>query len=140
MGARSYIPQVGRFLQTDPIEGGSANAYAYTFGDPINSSDPTGEYTWGFSEGLVDSLNTQGEEIIAREAAREQLAREEAERAAAAAAEAEATLAAELAANSPTEGGVESTCHIIIDNVRSHYRVTADPHFRVGQGLRKPIT
>ncbi len=107
MGARSYIPQVGRFLQTDPIEGGSANAYAYTFGDPVNSSDPTGEYTWGFSEGLVDSLNTQGEEIIAREAAREQLAREEAERAAAAAAEAEATLAAELAANSPTEGGVE---------------------------------
>jgi hypothetical protein len=37
---------------------------------PTNSSDPSGEYTWGFSEGLVDSLNTQGEEIIAREAAR----------------------------------------------------------------------
>jgi RHS repeat-associated protein len=43
MGARSYIPQLGRFLQPDPRPGGSANAYAYTFGDPVNSTDPTGE-------------------------------------------------------------------------------------------------
>ncbi len=46
-GVRSYIPQIGRFLQTDPVPGGSANAYAYTYGDPVNTSDPSGEYTYG---------------------------------------------------------------------------------------------
>ena len=45
MGARSYIPQLGRFLQPDPRPGGSANAYSYTFGDPVNTSDPSGEFT-----------------------------------------------------------------------------------------------
>jgi RHS repeat-associated protein len=45
MGARSYVPQLGRFLQPDPIPGGSANAYTYTYGNPVNSTDPTGEYT-----------------------------------------------------------------------------------------------
>jgi RHS repeat-associated protein len=45
MGARSYVPQLGRFLQPDPIPGGSANAYSYTFGDPVNSVDPSGEST-----------------------------------------------------------------------------------------------
>ena len=28
MGARSYAPQIGRFIQSDPVEGGSPNAYA----------------------------------------------------------------------------------------------------------------
>src|SRR5271154_4272323 len=32
MGARSYVPEIGRFLQPDPQPGGSANAYAYTYG------------------------------------------------------------------------------------------------------------
>jgi RHS repeat-associated protein len=41
MGALSYVPQLGRFLQPDPIAGGSADAYAYTFGDPLNGSDPS---------------------------------------------------------------------------------------------------
>lgn len=47
MGARSYVPQLGRFLQPDPRPGGSANAYSYTFGDPVNSSDPSGESSLG---------------------------------------------------------------------------------------------
>lgn len=47
MGARTYVPQLGRFLQTDPVSGGSANAYAYVFGNPVGESDPTGEYTPG---------------------------------------------------------------------------------------------
>ncbi|WP_416566120.1 PA14 domain-containing protein [Nocardia testacea] len=43
MGARTYIPALGRFLQTDPITGGSANDYDYANADPINSSDLTGK-------------------------------------------------------------------------------------------------
>jgi RHS repeat-associated protein len=45
MGARSYVPQLGRFLQPDPRPGGSANAYTYTFGDPVNTFDSFGEFT-----------------------------------------------------------------------------------------------
>ena len=36
MGVRSYVPQIGRFLQPDPVPGGSADAYSYTFGDPVS--------------------------------------------------------------------------------------------------------
>ncbi|HEX5853211.1 MAG TPA: RHS repeat-associated core domain-containing protein [Solirubrobacteraceae bacterium] len=45
MGARTYIPQLGRFAQTDPQPGGSINSYAYTFGDPVNQADPSGGWT-----------------------------------------------------------------------------------------------
>ncbi|WP_306365566.1 PA14 domain-containing protein [Nocardia sp. CC227C] len=43
MGARTYLPILGRFLQTDPISGGSANNYDYCNADPINYRDLTGE-------------------------------------------------------------------------------------------------
>jgi RHS repeat-associated protein len=42
MGARVYIPALGRFAQLDPKVGGSANGYDYVNQDPINFSDPTG--------------------------------------------------------------------------------------------------
>ena len=42
MGARSYIPQLGRFLTPDPVPGGSANAYDYADQDPVNGFDLTG--------------------------------------------------------------------------------------------------
>ncbi|ADB49122.1 YD repeat protein [Conexibacter woesei DSM 14684] len=45
MGVRVYLPGVGRFLQRDPVEGGSANPYEYAFQDPVNKSDLSGAMT-----------------------------------------------------------------------------------------------
>lgn len=42
MGVRTYLPTLGRFLQIDPVEGGSCNAYDYVCGDPLNSFDLDG--------------------------------------------------------------------------------------------------
>ncbi len=39
MGARQYVPSIGRFLQVDPVEGGSCNDYDYVCGDPVNRFD-----------------------------------------------------------------------------------------------------
>ena len=91
MGARSYVPQLGRFVQPDPMPGGSADAYSYTFGDPVNSFDPTGEYVEGAYLYAFD--RTENEHAIEREAAREAAARAAAEAAARAAAEAAARAA-----------------------------------------------
>ncbi len=42
MGARSYVPTIGRFLTPDPVEGGSANPYDYANQDPVNAFDLEG--------------------------------------------------------------------------------------------------
>jgi RHS repeat-associated protein len=48
MGARVYLPSLGRFTSADSIPGGTPNAYSYTL-DPINSNDYSGNacYSWG---------------------------------------------------------------------------------------------
>ncbi|MFF7987208.1 DNRLRE domain-containing protein [Streptomyces sp. NPDC007901] len=42
MGIRLYNPATGRFLSSDPIPDGSANAYDYADQDPVNQSDTSG--------------------------------------------------------------------------------------------------
>ncbi|MFD4976496.1 RHS repeat-associated core domain-containing protein [Streptomyces sp. NPDC058424] len=42
MGVRLYDPTTGRFLSSDPVPGGSANAYDYANQDPANQFDLTG--------------------------------------------------------------------------------------------------
>jgi hypothetical protein len=43
MGARVYDPYTGTFTQPDPKQGGGANAYGYTNGDPVNETDIDGQ-------------------------------------------------------------------------------------------------
>ncbi|MEO3809485.1 LamG-like jellyroll fold domain-containing protein [Sphaerisporangium sp. B11E5] len=42
MGVRVYSPDLGRFLQSDPMMDGSCNAYEYTCADPVNKMDLDG--------------------------------------------------------------------------------------------------
>ncbi|MGW2145102.1 DNRLRE domain-containing protein [Nonomuraea bangladeshensis] len=73
MGRRVYNPTTGRFLQVDPVDGGSANAYEYCSGDPINRMDLTGEddYLGGRGEwsDIKDVRGTTEEQIIGTAAA-----------------------------------------------------------------------
>ena len=55
MGARVYIPALGRFIQLDPEVGGSANGYDFADQDPINHSDPSGH---GVTDWLIFGIVT----------------------------------------------------------------------------------
>lgn len=51
MGVRSYVPQLGRFISRDPVEGGSANTYDYANADPVNGLDIDGKRACSISPG-----------------------------------------------------------------------------------------
>ena len=62
MGARVYIPALGRFAQLDPKVGGSANGYDYVNQDPVNFSDPSGNESENW---LITGLTALGSMAIA---------------------------------------------------------------------------
>ncbi|NJC66514.1 hypothetical protein HC028_18675, partial [Planosporangium flavigriseum] len=53
MGVRLYSPAIGRFLQVDPVPGGSATAYDYCNADPVNCTDLAGTWSWKKIVGTV---------------------------------------------------------------------------------------
>ncbi len=64
-GARYYSPQLGRFLQPDPIGvAGGLNTYAYTANDPLNFTDPRGLCT-GCKVGKIAAIGAIGLGLLA---------------------------------------------------------------------------
>ncbi len=66
MGARSYLPILGRFLQVDPVPAGSANNYDYVNADPVNAFDLTGKAPGKHKPGQPKKPNTVGHENCSR--------------------------------------------------------------------------
>jgi uncharacterized protein RhaS with RHS repeats len=109
MGARGYVPQLGRFLQVDPVADGSTNPYAYTNGDPVNMTDLSGAYV---ENDYLQEFNEEEKEIaVENRIAAEEAAREEAERKAEEAAEAAEAAIAEVEQTSNGGAGSHRNRH-----------------------------
>ncbi|MFF2660452.1 RHS repeat-associated core domain-containing protein [Kitasatospora sp. NPDC058032] len=74
LGARQYDPVTGRFISPDPILDQANplqwNAYAYSYNDPVNASDPNGLYgSWCASQACADATQKEEDERAAAKAA-----------------------------------------------------------------------
>ena len=58
MGVRLYNPATGRFLQVDPVPGGSHNPYDYAGHDPVNAFDLDGRINWNKWGGRLNTAST----------------------------------------------------------------------------------
>jgi len=58
MGVRLYSPTLGRFLEVDPVEGGSANDYDYGSQDPVNNFDLSGRWLGAFGNWVADHASS----------------------------------------------------------------------------------
>jgi hypothetical protein len=65
VSGHNYARRVGgsRFLETDPVEGGSANDYDYVSGDPINQFDLDGQICFSCAVRTVKNVVKRGAHI-----------------------------------------------------------------------------
>lgn len=65
MGARVYVAELGRFLQVDPVEGGTDNSYAYV-NDPVNGYDLSGQSGIGSLFSVIKKVVKAVVRVVAR--------------------------------------------------------------------------
>jgi RHS repeat-associated protein len=59
MGVRAYSGALGRFLQDDPLDGGSCSSQEYACADPVNGNDLTGRFVFNFTTMAIPSILQQ---------------------------------------------------------------------------------
>ncbi len=60
--ARYYDPSTGQFLTVDPKVATTLSPYGYVQGDPLNGTDPSGE--WGLPGWVTSAWNATGGHVV----------------------------------------------------------------------------